>query len=135
MFKNKLGEVRWAELENIEEYNQAFTWFIIKINKAFNESFTLRKLSIKKSKDKQWLTPGLLISIRYCHKLYEQFINNPTLVRKVRYTRYKNILTTTCRQFEEMYYSNLIEYSKQSVKKTMECIRINNKPTQGKRVQ
>ncbi len=135
VFKNKLDEIRWAELEDIEEYNQAFTWFTIKINKAFNESFPLIKLSIKKSKDKKWLTPGLLIRIRHYHKLYKQFINNPTLARKVRYTRYKSILTTTCRQAEDMHYSNLIEYSKQSVKKTMECIRTNNKPTQGKKVQ
>ncbi len=37
------------------------------------------------------------------------------------------------KETEEMHYSNLVEYSKQSVKKTMECIRINNKPTQGKK--
>ncbi len=57
IFKNKLDEIRWAELEDIEEYNQAFTWFTIKINKAFNESH-LENYQLKKATTKNGLLQG-----------------------------------------------------------------------------
>ena len=77
---------------------------------TFNKCCPLSKVKKKVNYEKSpWITSGILKSIRHKNKLYYKFIQNPTSVRKLAYTRFKNRLTTTINLAKKLHFSNLIE--------------------------
>jgi len=63
-FKEKIGDVDWSELLNCTDANTAYMNFEQNISSSFNDCFKLVKLSRKRSKDKKWITAGILASCK-----------------------------------------------------------------------
>ena len=68
-----LKDANWDEL--YQPPGQVFDKFIALIKTGFDQSFPLVTMSRKRARDKDWLTPGLKISIQHNHKLYRKKIN------------------------------------------------------------
>ena len=54
-FLNSLYSVDWSFVYNESDANIAYDNFINNVNRAFQNSFKLTKLSRKRSKDKRWI--------------------------------------------------------------------------------
>jgi hypothetical protein len=70
--------------------------------------FPLKRLSVKRSKDKKWISSGIKISIINKDRLFKKFTLKPNIENKNTYNKYKNILTSCIRKAEELYVKELI---------------------------
>ena len=64
----------------------------------FNTNFPLRKISRKRAKNKNWITKGILISIRYKNRLYRKYCDKPNSIRRAVYKNYSNKLVNILRE-------------------------------------
>lgn len=77
---------------------------------AFNKCCLYTKVQQKvKYKKLPWITFGILKSVRHKSKLYSRFIQSLTSICNIKYTKYKNILTTAINLSKKIYFRNLIE--------------------------
>jgi hypothetical protein len=72
-FKELIANSDWEDFYNIDDANSALNIFYNTYNKAFNDAFPLKKLSIKRAKDKRWITTALKTSIKTKDTLYKTF--------------------------------------------------------------
>ena len=56
-------------------------------------------------KEKLWLSHCLLKLVKTQNKLYRKFLEKNSSKTKSEYTKYKNILTSTIRKSERLYYA------------------------------
>ena len=90
-FEAYLKDANWDGL--YQPPGQVFDKFIALIKTSFDQSFPLVTMSRKRARDKDWLTPGLKISIQHNHKLYRKKLTNPTDNNILLYRQYNRILT------------------------------------------
>ena len=115
-FANGLSAIDWSGFFNSDNVNSIVDMFYDKFNMQFENSFPLKTLSRKRAKDKVWLTTGLKISIRKKGELYHKYLNHPTLENKLAYTSYRNILTSSLRKAEAVYYIEKVNDKKKNVR-------------------
>ena len=84
-------------------------------NKAFAESFPVKKLSRNRAKDKHWMTTGLRKIIVNKNRLYKKSLLKPTSENIKEYKQYRNITTTCLRKAEENYFLSIIDKEKQNL--------------------
>jgi hypothetical protein len=117
---NKFHDVmlreNWTEIYNEKNPTAALQGFLSRYSKHFEECFPLKRISRKRSKDKKWVTNGLLKCIHYKNKLYRSYLHNPSLANKVIYTKYRNALTKCLRKAEDSYYAKLIDDNKKNIR-------------------
>ena len=90
-FVDKIASVNWLHILNHHCNNLNCTEFYKHIKRFYSESFPLVQVSRKRSKDKPWITKGVLISIRHKNRLYRQSISKPTLSSTMKYMEYRKI--------------------------------------------
>ena len=113
-FSNKLSTVDWSSLYNINGVDKAFSYFIKKLKRIYNNCFSFITVTIRSNKP-HWLTSGLLKSIRHKNKLFSQSKSNPEL--KPFYLIYRNRLCKIIRNAKQQFYYNfLIQYKNNSAK-------------------
>jgi len=104
-FREKLQQSDWNEISANNNCNVAFDLFHDKFTKTYEECFPIKTVSRKRSKDKKWLTKGLLISIKHKNRLYRQHLKNRSNISLAeRYKTYKNRLTNLLKKAEKEYY-------------------------------
>jgi hypothetical protein len=97
-FNEKLGNVNWSQLDGYDDPNISCKTFLSKYTEIYNLSFPLRKVKANKSSiSKQWLSKGLLKSVKMKNRLYKKYLSNPTLEHEMTYKRYKNKLNHSVR--------------------------------------
>lgn len=132
-FKMSLDNID-NELNNLchNDYSSNAKWqsFQEIITNKFNDAFPLKTLSRKKQKDKHWLTPSIMKSIKTKQKLYKKWREFPTDSNLRRYNKYKKILNVILRKAKILYYENIFSNDKCN-KKTWDEINtlLNNKNT------
>ena len=67
--------------------------FAAKHNQVFDKCFPLIRISIKRYKDKKWMTKSIIINIINKTRLYKKYTNKPNNNNKILYQQYKNKLT------------------------------------------
>ena len=115
-FRNYLNTLSWPDDTSNADCNELYTQFIENVETGFNTCFPLQPLSRKREKDKKWITQGLKKSSLMKNRLYRAYIKNPTVQRKEKYKRYKNMFERLCRQAEIDYVSDLIGKTKQNLR-------------------
>ena len=105
----------WTQVLNTNDCNTATNEYIKVIKDAFNQSFPLTKLSRTRAKDKKWITKGLRKSCNMKMKLYKKFLKHPTNENKIKFKKYRNILTKLCKKAQENYFYNLLNDTKSSI--------------------
>ena len=109
-FKELMQNVSWGAI-----YTDGSDWydnFINLVYTKFQQSFPLVRLSMKRAKDKPWITKGIKISIKVKHRLYKLSLRNSDPSAKTKYTRYKNLLRTCIKNSESLYHRELFENTK-----------------------
>lgn len=53
-----------------------------------------------------WITRAILKSIRTRNRLYKTYMNNPNVLNKRKYKKYRNKLTNIIRTSRKMHYSD-----------------------------
>ncbi|KAJ8025074.1 hypothetical protein HOLleu_35175 [Holothuria leucospilota] len=109
-FKSELSNVDWSFIMNDENVDSAYSNFSKVLLMTFNKCCPYTQVHQKiKYEESPWITFGILKSIRHTNKLYSRYIQSPTLIRKIKYTKYKNVLTAIINLAKKLYFSNLIE--------------------------
>ena len=122
-FVEKLEGVEWSSLAGYNDPHTAYTSFLNKITKIYNDCFPVRKLIPKKrSIKKPWLTKALLKSIKRKNKLYKQFLHKPTQNNNLLYKSFKNKLNHILRSARRLYYEKKLEYAKANTHATWKIL-------------
>ena len=95
--------------------DEALNTFYEIYNKAFAESFPVKKLSRNRAKDKHWMTTGLRKIIVNKNRLYKKSLLKPTSENIKEYKQYRNITTTCLRKAEENYFLSITDKEKQNL--------------------
>ena len=107
-FKEKLESVNWSQLDGYDDPNKSYKYFLSKYTELYNASFPLKKIKVKNSVSKPWLSRGLLKSIKRKNVLYKRYLINSTLEHELSYKRYKNKLNHSLRIAKSLYYAKKI---------------------------
>lgn len=116
-FQCLIPETPWHDrIINLEHPNDAYRAFINKYQEIFNICFPFKRISRKNSKRKDWLTKGLLISIRHKNRLYRRHREKPNNEsRKAAYKNYSHKLINLLRKAEKDFYTKLLISEKASL--------------------
>ena len=118
MFKYYLeDEYLWTDLQMLDDCDKAYECYIHKIKTLFDKCFPFKLLSRKRSRDKKWITAAVKKSCATKNKLYKQYLRKPTENNHRKYKRYKNVLQKVCQEAQVNYFNNLVDRSKQSIRK------------------
>ena len=111
-FVDLMESENWEDM--FTEDTDWYTKFIQIVREKFENSFPFVQVSRKRMKDKPWITKGLKISIRKCHRLYKQTFTDVNIHTKEAYKKYKNLLRKCLRITENNYYMRIFDNAKQS---------------------
>ena len=88
-FQTSLISHDWHHLLSLTNVNAAYNNFSNVVTSAFMKSFPLVKASRKCCKNKSWVTPGLLVSIKTKHKLYKKWLKTRSQTAELNLKKYK----------------------------------------------
>ena len=118
-----LRNIDWGFIYHCNDVNNVYNDFIHVLSTSFNKHCKLKRASKKnKTIRSPWLTPGIFNSIKSKNKLYKEYIHNPTDNNKIKFTVYRNKLTSIIRFAKKNYYKNLFESNKNNLAKTWQTI-------------
>ena len=124
MFKQKLYETDWDDIEVFENPNDAYKSFMNKFSVLYETFFPKKKI---KSKDKDlrspWITKGIKKSSKRKQRLYEKFLKNRSKKNELEYKTYKSLFESIKKRSKKTYFSNLITRYKNDIKKTWVVIK------------
>lgn len=114
----------------IEEFNLTINRFIL----SSSNTLLNNEYKNKNKKIKQWITKGLITSIRNREKLYNKLRKQPfNTILKQKYTNYRNLLNNLIKLARNLYYEDRINLAGNNSKKVWNLIKdaagikINNK--------
>ena len=99
--KSSLLLVDWSSVYNSEDPDNAFDNFIDRLTALFNEKIPIIKKKINNNKKiprSPWITNSILRSINKKNNLYLKYKAKPSDQNRMKYTNYKNTLTTLLRR-------------------------------------
>ena len=115
-FRKLLCEINWNKELQDKNVDEAMLAFNQKFKTAYNKSFSFKRLSRKRAKDKPWITTGLKESIKQKHLLYQKFIFDRSEDNRIAYKTFKNKLRSIIRKAEVNSYKNIFNSKTQSIK-------------------
>ena len=114
---------------NNNDVNECYNQINEALQKAINESFTIKRVRFNKYKHKAngWITDGILRSIKYKDELYKNMIKSTTKpaeyqTRKTNFKTYNKILKKMINEAKRNFYYNQFQLYKQNMKKTWQTI-------------
>ena len=112
-----LTNVNWEQELKGVSVDEAMNLYYQKLHIACNKSFPFFKLSLRRAKDKPWITTALKKNIQEKQRLYESYKFNHSAENEKLYKTYNNQLRTRIRQCEVNYYKDLFNDKKNSIKR------------------
>ena len=125
-FKNSLTNIENVISSNELDSNAKWDLFLNLIQKRFDESFPLKKLSKTKCKDKYWITNSIKKSTRIKEKLFKIWKINPTTYNRNKYISYKNCLNKIINNAKKMHYLRIFSDDKNNKKTWQEINKLLN---------
>ena len=130
-FITDLEKVNWDNILNVSECNvgKSFQNFSDKITDILDKHVPITKLSLKeiKSRNKPWLTKGILKLINKKNDFYREFIRAENLHSKefyhLEFKRYKSMINRLTRINKSKYYKTSFSEHKTNCKQTSEAVR------------
>ena len=127
-FHKKLKCLDWTNFLNKCNDNSdpdlLFNEFHGIFNKLFLDSFPSLSRSVKESKKQSdpWMTDNLVKCCRKKSRLLKKYKKSPTVVNKVKYKAYKNVLKTSIRLAECNHYQNQFKQRASDMRSTWKLI-------------
>lgn len=119
---NSLNEHDWSDVLNENDVNNAYNKFLSEYVTIYNTYCSIKKIKVKKKKDKVWMTKGLRNSCNKKNLLYREYLKKRDNISENRYKKYKNKLTNILRSAEKLHYRNLVQDASGDVKKMWSVI-------------
>ena len=91
-FEKNIINCDWTTISSLNDPTEDYTRFSDNFTRIFNECFPIKTRSKKFKIHKQWISNGLLKSIKTKNRLYKQYIRHPDPTRETKYKKYKNKL-------------------------------------------
>ena len=92
LFKQKLYETSWDEMEMSQNHDQAYKTFLTKFSDLYNIYFPTKIIKVKnKDLSSPWITKGIKKSSKRKQRLYEKFLKNHTEKHELAYKTYKRL--------------------------------------------
>ena len=110
----ELNNTNWDRILQCDDVNEGFTQFSVTMQESYDKNIPQR-ICKPKSKDKPWISKGLLYSIRRKNKLYAVYLKYKTTASHSFYRRYKNKLSHILKVAEKMYYKEKLEGNKNNL--------------------
>ena len=115
-FKEDLQKSDWTNLYQATDPEVALDEFYAIYNDIYENSFPLKTLSRKRSKDKDWITPELRHEINIRNSLQKKSLLHPSAANKEAFKKARNNVTNLLRKAEDNHYKKLIENEKNNLK-------------------
>ena len=115
LFKQKLYETSWDEMEMPQNPDQAYKTFLTKFSDLHNIYFPTKIIS--------WITKGIKKSSKRKQRLYEKFLKNRSEKHELAYKTYKRFSESIKKHSKKLHFSNLILKYKNNIKKPWEVIK------------
>ena len=116
-FNNELNNIQWSrELLVHETVDSMCECMMYLINRSFYRCFPLVNVSIKRSKDKPWISKELRKSIEKKNKLYKKSILDPSPHNVTTYKNAKATVEKEVNASELRYYQNILTKRRSSIK-------------------
>ena len=93
----RLSQVDWSGIYISNDANTSYNNFIDLFMSVYNDCFPLVNQRSKNNCKKPWITNGLLTSIKKKNKMYIAYIRKPCEKSRLKYTVFKNKLTSLLR--------------------------------------
>ena len=124
LFKQKLQETSWDDIEASRNSDEAYKSFLNKFSDLYDSYFPKKQVKLK-SKDLQspWITNGIEKSSKRKQRLYEKFLKNQNEKNKVEYKTYKKLFESVKKRSKKLHFSNLILKYEHNIKKNWEVIK------------
>lgn len=134
-FENELRSQDWSvNEEDSNDPNVLYDAFLTKFKSVFEFSFPV----LHRTKDydkirKPWITQNLIKCIHEKSKLYKIFRQCPTLINRIKFKRYSNVLKRSIREAESTYYQTEIRKKASNMRETWAVInKLLNRPASNK---
>ena len=100
--------------------NEAYNFFHMKYTKLIDKHAPYRTLNKRESKTRQkpWLTKGILTSIDIKRKLFISYKKKKIQETYDKYKIYRDLLNTLCRKSKKLYYKTYFSDNAKKSKKT-----------------
>lgn len=131
-FSSSLSSIDWNDVYQANDTNTAFNVFSSLFSQIYTDSFPLSIACHKQKRKQQWITSGMLVSIKRKNRLYKRYLKSPTQTTKETYTTYRNKLNHILRVAKRNYYAFSFNCTKHGSKKTWD--NINTLLNRGKKV-
>jgi len=124
------NNVKWTDLYSICDVNEAMDLVYTRIFDAINISKSLRKLNSKTNRLKNWMTSGLLCSVRKKQELSLKTKKHPNNIKLIQYfKKYRNKLNYVIKMAKINYYNDQFQRVSGDPKNTWKLIKnLTNKP-------
>ena len=118
-FRKRLAETDWSAIYTNDDTNASYNHFIKTFAMLYNDCFPfIKQTKVKCKPKKPWISIGLLTSIKKKNNLYIAYLRKPSDKSRIKYTLYKNKLTTLIRNSKKQYFYDLFQKCKGNMKKT-----------------
>ena len=122
-FQQILSDVDWHTVCESDDAQRSFSDFNDFIQNKYNDCFPVKKNNSSYKNKCQWLTPGLIKSIKIKNKLYIQNLKFPSWSNNKQYKDYKKTLRTVMRKCERNFYDKQFAMNKDNMKKCWRLIK------------
>ena len=120
LFKQKLYETSWDEMEMFQNPDQAYKTFLTKFSDLYNIYFPTKIIKVKnKDLNSPWITKGIKKSSKRKQRLYEKFLKNRIEKHELAYKTYKRLFESIKKHSKKLHFSNLILKYKNNIKKNL----------------
>ena len=121
-----LDSADWSSVYNINDVNLSFNNFMHILNNQLDihiPKMKEKRTNYKTSPRLPWISKSLLRSINRKNNLYYKFKMKGTEQAKIKYTRYKNMLTKILRLEKKRYYANQLAFYKHDIQNTWKVLK------------
>ena len=130
--KEKLNSLNWSEVFDAENVDLSYRAFIDTLLLHYNTTIPLQKptrSNYRKIPRSPWINKTLLKCINRKNTLFHKYKHNPTPGNKLKYARYRNILTNSLRTAKKIYFTKQFAIYKDDAKNTWKIINSVINPT------
>lgn len=121
-FKEDLSSMDWQSVLNSDNAEVACEYFLKIYTETLNRCTSKRFSKSEPKKIKDWITSGLIKSIRYRDKLKKKLLKSHSIQLENEYKIYRNFLNKLIKKRKLEYYRNQIENNGSNMKKIYRII-------------
>ena len=123
--KERLNSLNWSEVYDTENVNVSYKAFIDTILLHYNTIIPLQNPSrsnYRKIPRSPWINKSLLKCVNRKNTLFHKYKHKPTPESKLKYTRYRNVLTNSLRIAKKIYFAKQFAIYKDDARNTWKVI-------------